>query len=161
MTTQYASDALNRYWNGFLPVDPMFIAQQYGISVFAEPELNSVGASGDCYIDSQGNPIIRYNPYEPITRQRFTIAHELGHLLMGHIRQGERAHRDPMRSYDQYSERPMERQANEFAAQLLMPETIVRMAAREVPSVWELAGRFNVSADAMGYRIRNLGVSAW
>ncbi|QYN02762.1 ImmA/IrrE family metallo-endopeptidase [Pseudomonas protegens] len=161
MSIFLASNALNEHWNGYLPVDPIHIANQYGIAVFPEEELNDVGASGDCYFDSKGRPVIRYNPREPQTRQRFTIAHELGHLLMGHIRPGQRAHRDPMRSYDAYHERPMERQANEFAAQLLMPESVVRMAAKSNPNTQDLARNFNVSADAMGYRIRNLGIIAW
>lgn len=161
MSTYLASNALNQHWNGYLPVDPIYIANQYGIAVFAEDELDEVGASGDCYFDSKGRPVIRYNPREAVTRQRFTIAHELGHILLGHIQPGERAHRDPKRSYDAYNERPMERQANEFAAQLLMPETVVRMAAKNNPSTHDLAHEFKVSADAMGYRIRNLGVMAW
>lgn len=161
MSTYTASKALNEHWNGYLPVDPVYIANQYGIAVFAERELDDVGASGDCYYDSKGRPVIRYNPCEPQTRQRFTIAHELGHILLGHIRPGERAHRDPKRSYDSYYERPMERQANDFAAQLLMPETVVRMAAKQNPNLRELAYEFNVSMDAIGYRTQNLGVSIW
>lgn len=161
MTTYVASDALNRHWNGYLPVDPIEIATRYGITVISEPELAEHGASGDCYFDSKGNPIIRYNPYEPETRQRFTIAHELGHLLLGHVQPGERAHRDPLRNYDAYYERPTERQANDFAAQLLMPESVVRMIAKDRPSTRQLAQEFNVSSDAMGYRVRNLGINIW
>ncbi|WP_081729495.1 MULTISPECIES: ImmA/IrrE family metallo-endopeptidase [unclassified Pseudomonas] len=161
MSTHLASNILNDHWDGFLPIDPVAIAQRLGISVFAEPELGDVGASGDCYFDSKGLPVIRYNPYEAEVRQRFTIAHELGHILMGHIRPGERAHRDPLRAYDEYYERPMERQANDFAAQLLMPESVVRMVARQTPSTRDIANEFHVSPEAMGYRIRNLGVNAW
>lgn len=161
MSTYLASNTLNEHWDGYLPVDPIRIAKQMGISVFAEPELATVGASGDCYFDSKGFPVIRYNPNEPATRQRFTIAHELGHILMGHIQPGQRAHRDPLRSYDEYYERPMERQANDFAAQLLMPESVVKMIAKNTPSSRELARQFNVSPDAMGYRVKNLGVRVW
>lgn len=161
MSVLLASKALNQHWDGFLPVDPVRIARQMGIAVFAEPELAEVGASGDCYFDSKGKPVIRFNPFEPETRQRFTIAHELGHILMGHIQPGQRAHRDPLRRYDDYYERPMERQANDFAAQLLMPESVVRSAAKSAPSSRELARQFKVSPDAMGYRVKNLGVRIW
>jgi Zn-dependent peptidase ImmA (M78 family) len=55
-------------------------------------------------------------------------------------------------------ERAREREANRFAAELLMPEPLVRAAAdREGPDPIALAPRFGVSDVAMGFRLVTLG----
>lgn len=67
---------------------------------------------------------IRINKYEPLVRQRFTIAHEIGHILLGH--EGI-SYRDP--NYQKYNDlimRAKEANANSFAAELLMPEILLR-----------------------------------
>lgn len=153
-----ASQTLNEYWDGYLPVDPAAIAGRAGVYVISEPMLDREGISGDCYIDDNGAPVIRFNPYDNERRQRFTIAHELGHVLQKHVSQGGRMHRDPKRDYQRFGETPMERQANEFAAQLLMPESVLRLAARAMPDIDRLAAEFNVSTKAMGYRLQNIGM---
>ena len=38
-------------------------------------------------------PVIYYNDNKPTRRIRFTIAHEIGHILLGHLSQGETLHR--------------------------------------------------------------------
>jgi hypothetical protein len=70
----------------------------------------------------------------------------------------------------QLSGRPLkEIEANAFAAALLMPEEAVRDAVTKLRSstaanasrvVEVLAAEFDVSADAMGYRLINLGLSS-
>lgn len=155
-----ASQVLNDHWDGFLPIDPMWLAERAGIYVVAEPELELDGISGDCYYDDDGLPIIRYNPCENERRRRFTIAHELGHLMLGHVQPGGRMHRDLKRDYKRYNETPKERQANDFAAQLLMPESILRLAAKAIPRLDKLAAEFNVSTESMGYRLQNIGILA-
>lgn len=64
-----------------------------------------------------------------LEQQRFTLAHEIGHLVLGHkITSGDQIHRDrPIsKSSRLILTDPMERQANKFASQLLMPEKMVR-----------------------------------
>jgi Zn-dependent peptidase ImmA (M78 family) len=54
--------------------------------------------------------------------------------------------------------RAREREANRFAAELLMPEPMVRVAAdRDGPDPIALAPRFGVSDVAMGFRLVTLG----
>jgi Zn-dependent peptidase ImmA (M78 family) len=54
--------------------------------------------------------------------------------------------------------RRREREANRFAAELLMPETLVRASVeRDGVDPHRLAGRFAVSDVAMGFRLVNLG----
>jgi Zn-dependent peptidase ImmA (M78 family)/transcriptional regulator with XRE-family HTH domain len=89
-------------------------------------------------------------------RQRFTIAHELGHLLAG---DDQGVHLDP----DVYS-RPARRDqseaaANAFAAALLMPETRLREAVRpgfDQAAFAGLALRLKVSPSALAIRLETL-----
>jgi Zn-dependent peptidase ImmA (M78 family) len=56
------------------------------------------------------------------------------------------------------TDRLLEREANVFAAELLMPEPAVRSEWARAESAAELARWFGVSEEAMGWRLYNLGV---
>jgi len=88
-------------------------------------------------------------------RRRFTIAHEIGHFVLhpGRPRR-ERGGRVTEAG------RMEEREADVFAAELLMPERLVREAVYEQGlDVSRLADRFLVSRTAMQHRLRFLGLS--
>ena len=89
-------------------------------------------------------------------RRRFTVAHELGHWVC-QVLEG-RWHpvycRDVEAGANGYP--PLEREANVFAAELLMPEPAVRAAFDADDSVERLAERFGVSPEAMRWRLFNL-----
>ncbi len=93
---------------------------------------------------------------EPIRRHRFTIAHELGHWVC-HALEGAAPAAQPTycRSQDlaQDVDRALEREANVFAAELLMPETAVRAAWRSLPSIAAAADRFGVSRLSAHWRL--------
>jgi IrrE N-terminal-like domain len=94
---------------------------------------------------------------EPAPRRRFTVAHEIGHHLL-HSDGAAVLCRPADVQTAQASERAREREANRFAAELLMPEAMVREAAdRDGPDPIALAGRFGVSDVAMGFRLVTLG----
>jgi len=90
-------------------------------------------------------------------RQRFTIAHEIGHHVL---------HTDDILHHDdekmhfradriQSSE---ETEANFFAAEILMPAALIeKCVENDIVYVNELASCFNVSPQAMKYRLTNLG----
>lgn len=63
-----------------------------------------------------GYPTIFLNERHTRTRRRFTLAHEIGHIVLGHY---EMAHAEPV----------MERQADIFAAEILMPVQEFRRVA--------------------------------
>jgi hypothetical protein len=87
-------------------------------------------------------------------RRRFTIAHEIGHFVL------HPEHCRPERGGGvNEAGRREEREADAFAAELLMPEHLVREAAREQgPDATRLAERFEVSRKAMQTRLRGLGL---
>jgi Zn-dependent peptidase ImmA (M78 family)/DNA-binding XRE family transcriptional regulator len=110
------------------------------------------------HVDS--GPLIGVNGWHAEPRQRFTVAHELGHLLLGHhadfhldLSSSVMAGEPP--GYDWRHERA----ANSFAANLLMPAGLVRRDRVEghmTPS--KLAARYRVSEEAMGIRLSTLGL---
>lgn len=114
----------------------------------------------DAYIreTSSGRFEIGVNSKHSRTRQKFSMAHEFAHyqLHRGNLAsfaEGERIlHRSDERNTIEY-------QANNFAAELLMPEDMyraeVRAAHGDVPTI---ADRFGVSQLAVRYRAKNLGM---
>jgi Zn-dependent peptidase ImmA (M78 family) len=109
------------------------------------------------------------NADDILPRRRFTAAHELGHAVL-HIGTMSSFQPDTQAALFEADEPkdPIEREANQFAAELLMPEEIVR--AREAELVrqygccprsvltYRLAAELLVSREAMRNRIRSLGV---
>ena len=96
----------------------------------------------------------------PIRRQRFTIAHELGHWICHALSEGADA---PTfcrsRDLGQDADRDLEREANVFGAELLMPEAAVREAWAALSDAAEVAARFEVSALAAQWRLYSFGLA--
>ena len=96
------------------------------------------------------------NATEPAPRRRFTLAHELGHWVC-QVLEGRGA--PVMCRADEVGVgegRALEREANVFAAELLMPEELVR--ERFDGTVLQPARSFWVSEEAMGWRLYNLAL---
>jgi Zn-dependent peptidase ImmA (M78 family) len=107
------------------------------------------------------------NASDPVPRRRFTVAHELGHFILhreimgGKVSMGDAP--DAIREVGDDESRDMERQANRFAAELLMPAEvcIARVKAFHEaygvcplqPFAYQLAAELLVSPEAMRYRL--------
>ena len=76
---------------------------------------------GVSFITDKGNPIIIVNKNFSNDRKRFTIAHELGHILM------HNENNFPISSY-----RDKEKEANQFASEFLMPENYIKNSLRNL-----------------------------
>ena len=89
-------------------------------------------------------------------RQNFTIAHELGHWTLGHQPEDYDAMFRQTNEEKRYN--PIEKEANCFAANLLMPvRFFVRLAAQYPDfSVTDMRKLFGVSEDAFKSRIQFL-----
>lgn len=111
------------------------------------------------FYQKRGQLYLGVNELHPETRQRFTIAHEIGHHI---LHSDDILHRDDkeidrvyFRSEVQSRE---ETEANFFAAELLMPEVLIdKCIENGIEYVDDLAAYFKVSDDAMRYRLINLG----
>jgi Zn-dependent peptidase ImmA (M78 family) len=123
--------------------------------------------SGILIID-QDKATIGYNKNEHRVRNRFTIAHELGHFEL-HKQQDlfiDKSFKVMFRGVEQEGwNQQEEREANQFAACLLMPEVLVRAEVSKLDfdytdesSIKTLAKRFDVSVIAMSIRISELGL---
>ena len=166
-----ARELYERFGGGQLPVDVDRIADQLDAVIrYQRFEGNVSGA----LIRDGKTVAIGVNVEHSLTRRRFTIAHEIGHLRL-HVGRplivepSVRVNlRDDLSSLATDQE---EIEANAFAAELLMPKDLVEsevdahaQGRRRDPAAWtdrdveELAERFLVSPQAMAYRLANLGI---
>jgi Zn-dependent peptidase ImmA (M78 family)/transcriptional regulator with XRE-family HTH domain len=124
------------------------LLENHGVLVvFSPPQTASVDAYS---FDSRLRPVVVLNPVKhDYYRQRFDVAHELGHLVM---------HTDA-----EPGGRTVEDQANRFAAEFLMPAAVIRdelpkaMNAAAWQSLARCKERWGTSIQALLYRARRLG----
>ncbi|MBW6416439.1 ImmA/IrrE family metallo-endopeptidase [Celeribacter sp. PS-C1] len=107
---------------------------------------------------------ISANKSDHYFRQRFTMAHELGHYLLHAHLIGEGvddsvAYRsEPFGEfYNEMISATEETEANQFAARLLMPKSKIIECVGVGDSISELAKKFQVSKQAMNIRLQALG----
>lgn len=150
------------------PINVEALARACGIVVIRD-RFEDADVSGILYRD-QGHQVIGVNSAHPAQRQRFTIAHELGHWALhpGHelildvpVRVNLRDKTSGMASDIE------EIEANSFAAALLMPEHLIRHQLSHLPASQRrepditaaaLARVFKVSTAALNFRLINLGL---
>ena len=151
------------------PIDVKKIAERLGAEVVREAAEDHL--SGFILRDSRKNTaVIGVNSNHHPNRQRFTIAHEIGHLL---LHQGEKLHVDKewsgyrVKLRDEKSSAGTnidEMEANLFAAELLMPLRLLDAdLANNAPlnidddRIAKLATKYKVSAQALTLRLQYLG----
>lgn len=157
-----AYDTHAKYWADSggdlqIPVDPFVIASSMGIRVY--PKILGPSHSGYLTTDSTGLPVIYINEAHGLNRQRFTVAHELGHYVDARNRRllpnFGTFDRDRLSSAGTDA---TEVYANRFAAALLMPRLEVEQLVEKGLTVTDLARRFRVSPESMEWRLQNLGL---
>lgn len=144
------------------PVDPVAIASLHDIGVHAATFKNN-RISGA--ISKRGSETrIFVNVSDSSTRKRFTIAHELGHFFLHFPNiDGEVVDMDVdlfrgSSTVTDVRRRKQEREANRFAAALLMPAGWVKKEWSASRSISATARAFGVSDDAMFLRLEELGL---
>ncbi|WP_282160377.1 ImmA/IrrE family metallo-endopeptidase [Ulvibacterium marinum] len=166
---QKASKLLDSLGIRYTPIPIKKIVKELSIKLNAYDLGNEV--SGALVIEND-NARIGYNPSESEVRQRFTIAHELGHYILHKGEKKDGLFVDNVkvmfrRQNSTVRELKQEREANAFAASILMPIDLIE---KEFDNLYEegdfltddkmvksLASTFKVSAIAMTYRLINLG----
>ena len=113
-------------------------------------EFAELHETGSIRVDGEGNFTIFLPPYTGRLRDRFTVAHELGHYVL-HSRCGKRQIRVAREGSG-----PTEWEANWFAAAFLMPEKVFRQKLAEGASEGALAAFFQVSPAAVQVRRESL-----
>ena len=130
-----------------------FIKDKYKDIRIEKVSLNSDVSGKLEYKD--GIWVMTVNMNHPSVRQRYTLGHELGHYLN---------HRDSVKSFEDTvyfrskQKSSMEYTADQFSARLLMPENdIITLVKKGVKTVRSMALKFDVSLEAMKYRLEELG----
>jgi Zn-dependent peptidase ImmA (M78 family) len=155
-----AADLLRQFGLMSAPVDVESVAQLLGAQVVYDDLEDDVSGF---LLREKGVSTVAINKQHHPNRQRFTLAHECGHLFL-HAQEGDRLwldktlyFRDGSKSGDHFSEI----EANQFAAGLLMPEELLKACLGEAGTVTDvdvvrLALRFQVSERAMTVRLISL-----
>tara|TARA_R100001530_G_scaffold78548_1_gene54874 strand:- start:679 stop:1209 length:531 start_codon:yes stop_codon:yes gene_type:complete len=146
------------------PVKIESLAEKLGISVIYEDLDDNISGF---LVKKEGKNIIGVNESHHIVRKRFTIAHEIGHYslhfqtpLFVDYYKGSMLYRSNNKSRD-YNK---EKEANSYAAGLLMPQSLIDKELSNLPDnmdyedkIYELKRIFQVSTQAMDYRLKSLG----
>lgn len=155
------------------PFDPFEIAKRMGVRVVMDLDWQKIRDIKDGQISIQdGEPIIWINPLRPENRRKFTLAHELGHLVYDVLPNIEK-YQDPNNNsfkehYRNENTSPKETRANKFAGGLLMPIFAIHEAVDKIHNedagadkdkyIDGLASIFEVSRQAMIVRLKSLGI---
>lgn len=137
-----------------LPIKVADIARQAGITVLKYSEVNknrlSDGESGATFFEDDTIYII-YRDTESKERCRFTIAHELGHIFLGHKLIGDKR----SRKFD-LSKPEIEQEADVFASRLLAPACV--LWGLNLHTAEEIAAVCNISISAAQARAERMKV---
>jgi Zn-dependent peptidase ImmA (M78 family)/DNA-binding XRE family transcriptional regulator len=140
------------------PVDVADLSHRCGVRVL---DFDFAGMVDGMVVQLSDGPAIGLDTSQAnLQRRRFTLAHELGHHLLRH---SASFHLDFFDVGGSAGDAPgynwqHERAANEFAANLLMPADMVRRASDRTSNVDKLAAAFDVSRQAMAFRLTALGL---
>lgn len=145
-----------------LPVPLEEIVAKRGIQIKAYDLGEDV--SGVLLLDKDKS-VIGYNPNESAARRRFTIAHELGHFELHRSHSELFVDKQPFfRNQDSSTgEFKKEKEANAFAAAILMPKYLIEREVNKIGYINEaavkgLASTFKVSQQAMTIRLTKLNL---
>ncbi len=128
------------------PIDVYLICELNGFQVLEE----SLGRHEAGKINLESN-IVTVNSDHSIGRQRFSAAHEMGHYCLGH------SQRRDIEDYDinEAGRSIWEREADAFAAELLMPLHLLKVSFKTRPDYKMLAREYGVSTQAMTIKLQS------
>lgn len=153
-----------KHSDGHVPVDVAKIARELGAAIHEEPVEDNVSGF---LAWKNGRPVIGVNGRHSQNRQRFTIAHEIGHIL---LHPQLNLHIDDTFAVKLRSDKSRrgegndEKEANIFAAELLMPITRLMEDTRRIgvidvhdeQRIEQLAKSYKVSPQAMAIRLQEV-----
>jgi Zn-dependent peptidase ImmA (M78 family) len=139
------------------PVAVEKIARQLGIKLVDHRFDSDISSLLVCKADQF---IICVNESHHLNRRRFSVAHEIGHFML-HRDEAPYFHKDVgiyFRANSADLPDPKEVEANQFAAEILIPLTMIRkdLSASPPPTASELAKKYQVSEQAMTFRLASI-----
>lgn len=138
------------------PIDPYVIAEQSRVRVVTTPLPQDT--AGFIRKDPETAEVVAYlNANDGEQRRRFTLAHELGHYMF-HRNAKSMSFAEKRDDLATRGTDPHEVFANRFAAELLMPGTIIKKWWARGDDPETIRRRLKVSSEAFAHRMRNLGL---
>ena len=154
-----ANELLKKYkMDESVPVDIVRLSSSLGMEI-VHREYEDERISGGLKRNKKEDKFTVYlNLNNSLARRRFTLAHEIGHarLHVGLADEGFVEAIEMSRRENSYDDKELE--ADEFAANLLMPEATVKKLWKRFSNADILASLFDVSVPAMKYRLSKLGI---
>lgn len=129
-----------------LPIRPGAICKTLGIPIWLYTPAD--GDDGVSFIE-KSKPVIMVSRNIPLARQRFTAAHELGHVLLDHVGRYKLVNREP-----RPDDNPVEHAANVFASRLLAPACILWGCGAKTPE--QIATLCDISYQAARFRAERM-----
>jgi len=120
--------------------------EKFGVIIHFFNFQKDLKIDGVSFITPEGIPLILVNNERPSSRKNFTIAHELGHIIMH------------FKSFIDLDYRDVEKEANEFAAELLMPAEQIKgsLFNLDQTKLFQLKIYWRTSAQSILYRAKSL-----
>lgn len=146
--TKKAQLKATEIWTSFcdkkIPIQLNDIIQKMGINIKDE----DLTIDGCTKISNEGVCCILYSKNISRVRQRFTVAHEIGHIALEHT--------SIFGDCDQFSEKSQEKEADSFAGELLVPSSDIKKFVKEkTPTIQEVIDRYWISRDVAFIAIQN------
>jgi hypothetical protein len=147
-------DALEDGWSG-PPFDPFELAERAGVETVPREDLEDarlVSAPGQ-------QPRLEFNPHRRPERVRFSVAHELGHLLFSDHAAQTRYRTESHTEHARLDDWQLEVLCNVAAAEILMPAGAFPAAYADdlsLPHLLDLRAHFGVSTEALLRRVVKL-----
>lgn len=131
-----------------LPVKVTDLCRGMGIQVHA---FTPVDENDGISTIINGDAHILVSSQCPAARQRFTVAHELGHILLGHVGEYKLINREPSPK-----DNPIEQAANVFASRILAPACVLWALDARTPE--EIEALCEISHQAACFRAERMSI---
>jgi Zn-dependent peptidase ImmA (M78 family) len=146
-------------------IDVVQLAKNLGLEVYS---VDLPDEDSGCLKKGDVEPFIEVNRNHPVTRQRFTIAHEISHYIK-HQDQLELAGKlDRTKNYHDDVDLAIEDEADQTAAEILMPQYLIddylkekdwgKLTKYSSRMIEEIADQFRVSRTMAITRLRGVGI---
>lgn len=153
----FAEGILKLHWDQSVPVNLARIARSMGVVVRLSDTLQ---ACAQLEISLQNQARITLGKQQSVVRQRYGVAHALGHVALHHLRPGHQRLIDVRENFGVDTDQRNETEANQFALALLIPSDVLRQRVGELrmANLDDLARLFEVAPILVKQRMADLSL---
>ncbi|MDD2546033.1 MAG: ImmA/IrrE family metallo-endopeptidase [Burkholderiaceae bacterium] len=153
----FAEGILKLHWDQSVPVNLARIAKGMGIVVVLSEDLEPCAR---LEISPQNKARLVIGKRQSSIRQRYGVAHAMGHLALHHLRPGGQRLIDVADNFGVDQDSRIDSEANQFALGLLMPSQVLEYCVRDMgmANLQELAELFDVAPILVKQRLADLDI---